>query len=211
MVSVQAKGSQKAEISLHREDELVFKHAVSSMEAHAIAQGVRMVSDQHATAARDVPKIGCINHDCDVCQARPPPEQMAKRPVTNRCPKCVGLSCLCDGSCIKPEQEPVAWFAFADHNGPVPLELYGWDEKACKHTVLTYARAWDWKGTVEGFLMQQGWTLLPVYTPPPQRQPLTAEQMDDLIPLGTTVALAEVFQWMGRAVEAAHDINTTKD
>ena len=28
--------------------------------------------------------------------------------------------------------EPVAWFAFADSNGPVPLELFGWDEKACK-------------------------------------------------------------------------------
>lgn len=41
------------------------------------------------------------------------PEQPAKRPVTNRCPKCVGLSCLCDGSCIK--QEPVGRFArFSD-------------------------------------------------------------------------------------------------
>lgn len=63
-------------------------------------------------------------------------------------------------------QEPVAWLAFADSNGPVPLELYGLDEKACKHAVLTYARAGNWKGTVEGYLMQQGWALKPVYLAP---------------------------------------------
>jgi hypothetical protein len=66
--------------------------------------------------------------------------------------------------------EPVAWFAFADSNGPVPLELYGWDEKACKHAVLTYARADNWKGTVEGYLYQQGWTIKPVYAHPAPTQ-----------------------------------------
>jgi len=71
-------------------------------------------------------------------------------------------------------QEPVAWFAFADNNGPVPLELYGWDEKACKHAVLTNARSVGWKGTVEGYLMQMGWTLEPLYAAPqPQRPRLT--------------------------------------
>ena len=69
--------------------------------------------------------------------------------------------------------EPVAWFAFADSNGPVPLELFGWDEKACKHAVLTYARAGNWKGTVEGYLMQQGWTLKPLFTCPMPAQDVT--------------------------------------
>ena len=71
------------------------------------------------------------------------------------------------------EAEPVAWFAFADSNGPVPLELFGWDEKACKHAVLTYARAGNWKGTVEGYLMQQGWTLKPLFTRPMPAQDVT--------------------------------------
>ena len=69
--------------------------------------------------------------------------------------------------------EPVAWFAFADSNGPVPLELFGWDEKACKHAVLTYARAGNWKGTVEGYLLQQGWTLKPLFTRPMPAQDVT--------------------------------------
>ena len=41
--------------------------------------------------------------------AKVEPAQPLKRSVTNRCPKCVGLSCLCDGSCIKPTKvEPTA-------------------------------------------------------------------------------------------------------
>lgn len=68
-----------------------------------------------------------------------------------------------DAAPAEEAREPVAWFAFGDSNGPVPLELYGWDEKACKNAVLTYARAGNYKGTVEGYLMQQGWTLRPVY------------------------------------------------
>ena len=69
--------------------------------------------------------------------------------------------------------EPVAWIAFADSNGPVPLELLGWDEKACKHAVLTYARAGNWKGTVEDYLLRQGWTLKPLFTHPMPAQDVT--------------------------------------
>lgn len=47
-VSVDVRGHQTAEISLHREDELVFRHAVSRLEALAIAEGLRFIS---ATAA----------------------------------------------------------------------------------------------------------------------------------------------------------------
>lgn len=61
------------------------------------------------------------------------------------------------------DAQPVAWFAFADSNGPVPLELWGWDEKACRNAVLTYARGSHWKGTVEGYLFDQQWTLRAVY------------------------------------------------
>ena len=64
--------------------------------------------------------------------------------------------------------EPFAWFAWGDHNGPVPLELFGWDEKACKYAVLTYARSQGWKGTVTGFLLHNGWTLRPAYATTPQ-------------------------------------------
>ena len=82
--------------------------------------------------------------------------------------------------------EPVAWFAFADSNGPVPLELFGWDEKACKHAVLTYARAGNWKGTVEGYLLQQGWTLKPLFTRPMPAQDVTelVEALEKLARLG---------------------------
>ena len=82
--------------------------------------------------------------------------------------------------------EPVAWFAFADSNGPVPLELFGWDEKACKHAVLTYARAGNWKGTVEGYLRQQGWTLKPLFTRPMPAQDVTelVEALEKLARLG---------------------------
>ena len=90
--------------------------------------------------------------------------------------------------------EPTAWFAFADHNGPVPLELYGWDEKACKHAVLTYARAGKWKGTLEGYLVQQGWTLRPVYTAQPV-QP-TGDRM------AYEGAREDLLDWKRRALES---------
>ena len=63
--------------------------------------------------------------------------------------------------------EPFAWFAFADQNGPVPLEIYGWDRKACLYAVLTLARSEGWKGTVSGYLFHKGWTVRPAYTAPP--------------------------------------------
>lgn len=66
-----------------------------------------------------------------------------------------------------PKPEPVAWFAFADNNGPVPLELYGWDEKACKYAVLKHAHSEGWKGALEGYLMHVRWGINPLYTYPP--------------------------------------------
>lgn len=65
------------------------------------------------------------------------------------------------------QQEPVAWIAFADSNGPVPLELYGLDEKACKYAVLMSARSAGWKGTIDGYLLHMGWSIRPLYPAPP--------------------------------------------
>lgn len=62
--------------------------------------------------------------------------------------------------------EPVAWFVFGNSNGPVPLELYGWDKKSCLHAVLENARSIGWKGTVNGFLLAQGWAVRPVWLHP---------------------------------------------
>ena len=63
-------------------------------------------------------------------------------------------------------KEAVAWFALADNNGPVPLELWGFDEKACKHAVLENARSVGWKGTIEGYLLHMGWTIRPLFLSP---------------------------------------------
>lgn len=99
-------------------------------------------------------------------------------------------------------QEPVAWFAFADNNGPVPLELYGRDEKACKHAVLTNARSVGWKGTVEGYLMQMGWTLEPLYAVPQQRPRLTDAEIDDLAVANTLYSREVHIHSFARAIEA---------
>ena len=68
-------------------------------------------------------------------------------------------------------KEVVAWFAFADNNGPVPLELWGFDLKACKNAVIENARSAGWKGTVEGYLFQNDWTIKPLYTNPQPPEP----------------------------------------
>lgn len=74
------------------------------------------------------------------------------------------------------DDEPVAWFAFADNNGPVSLELWGWDKKACLHAVLENARSIGWKGTVNGYLLEQRWSVRPVWLHPyaaPDAQPVS--------------------------------------
>lgn len=96
----------------------------------------------------------------------------------------------------QPAQKPVAWFAFGDSNGPVPLELFGWDEKACKYAVLKNARSVGWRGTLEGYLYQQGWTIKPVYTAPsielvqPQAQGDRVQRNDPLSALSIRILVA---------------------
>ena len=119
-------------------------------KAQQAQEPIRFGSYEHAHpedrwAASQMPDVA--EGQCPHCGNFDPPTQQAQEPV-----------------------EPVAWFAFADSNGPVPLELYGWDEKACKHAVLTNARSVGWKGTLDGYLYQQGWTIKPVYTHPAPKQ-----------------------------------------
>ena len=83
--------------------------------------------------------------------------------------------------------EPFAWFAWGDHNGPVPLELFGWDKKACKHAVLTYARSQGWKGTITGFLGHNGWTLRPAYTTPKPSADAVRELQNEVARLNAIV------------------------
>lgn len=106
----------------------------------------------------------------------------------------------------KVDAQPVAWFAFADNNGPISLELYGWDEKACKHAVLTYARAGNWKGTVEGYLLQMGWTLRPVYLAAARFDPATSvgKWLTEFGGLMTDYRRA-VESGLDTAIERAHD------
>ena len=93
-------------------------------------------------------------------------------------------------------QELVAWFAFADSNGPVPLELWGVDLKACKNAVLENARSIEWKGTLEGYLLNMGWTIRPLYAAP--QPPAPCPKCAEHIEYGTrnlrrrSVELAEV-------------------
>ena len=60
----------------------------------------------------------------------------------------------------------MAWFACADNNGPVPLELWGFDEKSCKHAVLENARSVGWKGTIDGYLLHMSWIIRPLFLSP---------------------------------------------
>ena len=96
-------------------------------------------------------------------------------------------------------QEPVVWFAFADSNGPVPLELWGFDQKACKHAVLENARSVGWKGTVEGYLLRMAWTIRPLAFIAPQP---TAPASDQPLRYATDLAIylakkfyPDVTQW----------------
>lgn len=123
------------------------------------------------------------------------PEPPAKRPVTNRCPKCVGLSCLCDGSCIKqepvqehpeqmarlgwqyvecpacgsegarafpkPEQEPVAWLRADGMKAMEADEKKSWIDSGNPELVAEY--------------------IIPLFTAPPQRQPLTDAEIWQMV------------------------------
>jgi hypothetical protein len=85
----------------------------------------------------------------------------------------------------QPEQEPVAWGVF---DGPNLHDMFFTKEDAQEMVRL--------KG--------DGSTVKPLYTAPPQRKPLTDEQIDELS--RTMVKGSKSVNWLCRAIEVAHGI-----
>jgi hypothetical protein len=109
-----------------------------------------------AQPEKDIPKIGCVNHDCDKCKAQ-------------------------------PEQEPVGEIGWAA-NIPNTIREVNWTE-LCPPV-----------GTK-------------LYTTPPQRKPLTDEQILDLNFDGEFCLITdddEVILDFARAIEAAHGITASE-
>ena len=85
-------------------------------------------------------------------------------------------------------KEAVAWFACADNNGSVPLELWGFDEKSCKHAVLENARSVGWKGTIDGYLLHMSWIIRPLFLSP------TIPEGVALVPVEPSEAMLEAWK-----------------
>ena len=86
-------------------------------------------------------------------------------------------------------QEPVAWRTF-DGEGQYEYRAYEENE--------SYADDWNKRNP-----NHKGW-VEPLYTHPPQRKPLTNEQIDVLA--RTMIKGVKSVNWLARAIEAAHDI-----
>jgi hypothetical protein len=185
----------------------------------------------------DVPKIGCVNHDCDRCRAlqalhdenerlglykdayaQPEQEPLEYRNAVEGWVKIdevrehfnsvgcatiyktagegrVPLS-LCKA---QPEQEPVAYIKSAELEELKHCNGMGlWAENAAVHT----------DDSISKQLLPSGH--VPVYTTPPQRKPLTDEQILEIL----CIRLMEdddIEDWRdeingARAIEAAHGI-----
>lgn len=63
-------------------------------------KAITAIKEALAQPEKDIPRIGCVNHDCDKCKAQPEQDGQCKR-CTDGCP-------ACDARRL-PEQEPVAW------------------------------------------------------------------------------------------------------
>jgi len=87
----------------------------------------------------------------------------------------------------QPEQEPVAWRVsprYEDSDG--------------------YFDFTDSKDTADT-LQKRGWTITPLYTTPPQRKPLTDEDVERIV-REARVGEHGIGYTIARAIEAAHDI-----
>ena len=95
-----------------------------------------------------------------------------------RCPKATNhaLPCTNSNNPLQPAQEPVAWLCSPDENGLFELPT---THKACKDC-------------------------FPVYTTPPQRKPLTDEELDLICEKALFCRIS--FQQFARSIEAAHGI-----
>jgi hypothetical protein len=86
------------------------------------------------------------------------------------------------------EQEPVAYM--------YPADLKRFETSECFADAFSISVGSPTLGTT-----------IPLYTSPPKRQPLTDEQMDELIPDDDTpMSLGEAFVKFARAIEKAHGI-----
>jgi hypothetical protein len=97
--------------------------------------------------------------------------------------------CQCDKCKAQPEQEPLAWRTF-DGEGGYDYRTYENNED--------YADEWNKRNA-----KHKGW-VEPLYTSPPQRQPLTDDQLDALA-LDDDGLPNSHFEF-ARAIEAAHGI-----
>ena len=102
-----------------------------------------------------------------------------------------------DYASTQPEQEPVAWMKVGGMKAMPALEKEAW---------LSTGREFD-RQCVEDYT-------IPLYTSPPQRKPLSFEQVEDCFPEGAIFAeddgwlrvSAQTLHDIARAIEAAHGI-----
>ncbi len=80
----------------------------------------------------------------------------------------------------QPEQEPVAW--------------------SCKNMIVEFWTTDEYQAKRKA---EQGYQVSPLYTTPPQRKPLTDEQLIDLWP---SLIMHQHTYAFARAIEAAHGI-----
>jgi len=88
----------------------------------------------------------------------------------------------------EPEQEPVAWM----YKGEPSFDGNKWNDTS---VVTTSKQVAFWKDK----------DAKPLYTTPPQRKPLTDEQIATISVECATVSPSDIY--FARAIEAAHNIN----
>ena len=96
----------------------------------------------------------------------------------------------------KPKHEPVVWVVW---NGWKPVGVTLDEEKA-----ITYAQSKQQHSDLSGDF--NAYRVAPLYTTPPKREPLSAEQIDEL-----WRGSDQFFVQFARIIEQAHGIGVTND
>ena len=123
---------------------------------------ITAIKEALAQPEKDIPKIGCVNHDCDKCNAQ-------------------------------PEQEPVA-MKFKIYKPTVPDPT----RQDINNALLPWVYDQDRSSGFDASM----W-VTPVSTLPPQRKPLTNEQIAELC---RSLPATQYTTAFARAIEAAHGI-----
>ena len=87
-----------------------------------------------------------------------------------------------EAALAQPEQEPVAWLRDPKHYPEPDLTL--------PHVT------WE----------RERLNIIPLFTPPPKRKPLSEVRISDLMPTNSNMSRTDELRWMARAVEREHDI-----